>query len=150
MRAEDGTSIGVNPESEEVILMMVIPSILRHEGFRSWVYSCPNGYPTVGHGVRLTTLKHLGLAVDGRLSVDVSEALVRVLVLRIVRIVLRRYRWLHAQPIAVSAVVVEMIYQMGMAGFLGFKKTIAALKAGNYQLAAAEMLNSRWARILCM
>jgi len=42
--------------------------------------------------------------------------------------------------------VVEMIYQMGMAGFLGFKKTIAALKAGNYQLAAAEMLNSRWAR----
>jgi len=39
-----------------------------------------------------------------------------------------------------------MAFNLGVAGLLGFKKMIVALKNGNYQLAAKECLDSRYAK----
>jgi lysozyme len=39
-----------------------------------------------------------------------------------------------------------MIFNLGLSGFLNFKKMIAALGAGDYELASKEMLNSKWAK----
>lgn len=43
-------------------------------------------------------------------------------------------------------VVVDMVFNMGLPRFSGFVKTIAALRQGNYQQAAAEMQDSKWFR----
>lgn len=43
-------------------------------------------------------------------------------------------------------VLVNMCFNMGIARLMGFKKMLAAAKAGLYATAAAEMLNSDWAR----
>lgn len=44
-------------------------------------------------------------------------------------------------------VCVAMIFQLGFAGFCGFKNTIAFLRQENYKEAAREMLDSKWAKI---
>ena len=42
--------------------------------------------------------------------------------------------------------VVNMCFQLGVAGCLSFRKMWAALEAGDYQLAHDEALDSRWHR----
>ena len=39
----------------------------------------------------------------------------------------------------------EMAYQMGVAGLLGFKNTLALIKERKYTQAAENMLKSKWA-----
>ena len=43
-------------------------------------------------------------------------------------------------------VCINMIFNLGLGGFLTFKKAIAAMKAGDFDLAAEEMLDSKWSR----
>ena len=42
-------------------------------------------------------------------------------------------------------VLVDMAFNMGIAGLKGFKKMLAAMEQGEYQTAAKEMLASKWA-----
>lgn len=44
-------------------------------------------------------------------------------------------------------VLVNMCYNMGITRLLGFKKFIAAYKAGDWDTAAKEMLDSPWAKV---
>lgn len=43
-------------------------------------------------------------------------------------------------------VLMNMVFQMGVAGVMAFKKFIAALKSGDYATAKLQMLDSTWAR----
>jgi lysozyme len=43
-------------------------------------------------------------------------------------------------------VVANMGYQLGVAGLMGFRRTLAALERGDYDGAAREMLDSKWAK----
>lgn len=43
-------------------------------------------------------------------------------------------------------VLVNMAFNLGVAGLLGFKHTLADMQAGNYALTAAGMRASKWAR----
>lgn len=42
-------------------------------------------------------------------------------------------------------VIIDMVFNLGIGGFLGFHATIAAIAAKQYGLAASQMLNSKWA-----
>ena len=42
-------------------------------------------------------------------------------------------------------VIVEMVYNLGYQGFNGFKKMIAALEQGDFEEAANQGLDSKWA-----
>ena len=46
----------------------------------------------------------------------------------------------------VLIVLIEMAFQIGVAGVFEFKKMLAALIDHDFELAAAEMLNSPWAK----
>ncbi len=43
------------------------------------------------------------------------------------------------------AVLVNMCFNMGIGGLLAFKKMLAAYRAGDWETAAKEMLDSKWA-----
>jgi lysozyme len=43
-------------------------------------------------------------------------------------------------------VIVEMCYQMGVPGVFKFVNMVAALMVKNYERAAEEMLDSKWAK----
>ncbi len=53
---------------------------------------------------------------------------------------------LWIQMSVVLHVLTCMVFQMGHTGVLKFKKFLAALQRQNYVTAAAEMLDSRWAK----
>jgi len=43
-------------------------------------------------------------------------------------------------------VLLNMCFNLGIYGLLGFKKTLAYIKAGDWERAANNMLVSRWAK----
>ena len=56
-----------------------------------------------------------------------------------------RLPWWRGLDAARRAVVIDMAFNMGVEGLLGFGDTLAALKAGRFGDAAQAMLRSRWA-----
>lgn len=42
-------------------------------------------------------------------------------------------------------VLMNMCFNLGIEGLLGFKRTLSDVKAGHYEQAAKDMLDSRWA-----
>ena len=59
---------------------------------------------------------------------------------------LRRAPWMaNLDPVRFGALL-NMAFQMGVDGLLGFKNTLAMVRAGDYDGAAAGMLESTWAK----
>lgn len=59
-----------------------------------------------------------------------------------------RYRLVgNDHPAEVLHVITSMVYQMGEAGVAGFNDMLTSLSQKDYQGAAYEMLDSKWARI---
>lgn len=108
-----------------------------NEGFSKTVYKDSLGIDTVGYGF---TMKDLVLP-EG-----ISSTLLRLLIQSRVIELHDRLSWFSDMPGNVQEVVTEMTYQMGVGGFLKFKKTIAYLKSRKWKKAAKEMLDSKWAR----
>lgn len=52
----------------------------------------------------------------------------------------------YSLPEELQDVLIEMAYQMGISGLLNFKKMLGALSTKDYNKAADEMLDSRWAK----
>ena len=42
-------------------------------------------------------------------------------------------------------VLLDMAFNLGVVGLLSFKRTLGVIEAGRYELAAAMMLDSKWA-----
>ena len=114
----------------------LLKRVIDHEGFESKPYPDPlsGGEPyTFGHGLTYITAEESLVIVEQRL-VNNTNALIAI------------WPWLTERPQSVLEVVVEMSYQMGVRGVNNFRNMWAALQAEDYERAAAEMLDSRWAR----
>jgi lysozyme len=57
-----------------------------------------------------------------------------------------RLPWLEKAPERVQEVVVNMAFNLGVNGLLGFKETLALMQTEKYDEAARAMLASKWAR----
>lgn len=58
----------------------------------------------------------------------------------------KREPFLNKLPLEKQAILVEMCFQMGVSGVLGFTDMWKALKAGDYVKASEAILDSKWAR----
>ena len=117
--------------------MNLIKQIKKHEGFRSTVYQCTEGYDTIGYGFAIKDLL---------LDEDIAELiLIRNLAVLVERIK-KTFSWINDAPKEVQDVVTNMCYQLGISGFSKFKKTIYFIETEQYQEASVEMLDSLWAK----
>ena len=117
--------------------MALLDDLKKHEGFRSTVYQCSEGYDTIGYGFAIKNLK---------LDEDIAELiLVRKLADLVARIK-QTFPWTKDAPEEIQDVVVDMCYQLGVNGFSKFKKTIYLLETEQYEEASMEMLDSLWAK----
>lgn len=57
----------------------------------------------------------------------------------------RRLPWWRGLTEARQLVLADMCFNLGIDRLLGFKNTLAAIHAGDYEAAAAGMLASKWA-----
>ncbi|PKN08050.1 MAG: lysozyme [Deltaproteobacteria bacterium HGW-Deltaproteobacteria-8] len=108
----------------------------RDEGLRLKPYRCTAGRLTIGVGRNLDdrgiTESEALLLLDN----DIKDCWGRLAAAQ---------PWVLAAPEAVQEVLVNMCFNLGLAGLLGFRQTLALLQAGRFAEAAAAMLRSKWA-----
>ena len=110
---------------------------MQHEGLRRKPYLDTEGKLTVGYGRNLDDVGITRGEAGNLLDHDISKA---------VRSIMDdpALYWVSDQPAEVISVIIEMVFNMGLGGFRKFRKIIAALKARDYETAAAEALDSKW------
>lgn len=117
----------------------LVEQIKRHEGFRARPYKCTAGKNTVGYG---RNLDDVGITKTEAMELLEND-------LHNVEVVLSDhdfYSNLSCVDDVRCDVVVNMAFNMGVAGLLKFQKMIAAIERKHWNQAATEMLNSRWAK----
>lgn len=114
----------------------VLKALKREEGFRSRVYHDTLGNLTIGYGTNLD----VGISELEALALLVLRADAAKLWLE------KRYGWFKDLTDDRQRALLLMVYQLGPGGFVQFQKMIAALRLGKWDKAAAEALDSRWAR----
>jgi len=113
----------------------IVDMIRRHEGFRDEVYLDTEGVPTCGYGHAFIVGSHIPVEVAERLLWHDTKA------------AFDDYDTFHfdLDPVR-RGVIINMLFNLGRSRFSRFKKTIAALRAKDYDTAAVEMMDSKWAR----
>jgi len=112
--------------------------LIKHEGEILHAYLDSEGYLTIGVGHLIDKRRGGGiphdiaiLLLDMDIATHTAEA--------------RQFPWFDTLDPVRQDVVINMIFNLGVNGFKGFKKMILALEFGDYQEAAAQMLDSKWA-----
>lgn len=109
------------------------------EGERLTAYQDHLGYWTIGCGRLIDARK------GGGISREESSMLLRHDIERVEQAIDKALPWVATLDPIRKAALVNMGFQLGISGLLGFAQTLAAVKAGEYQSAADRMLASRWA-----
>lgn len=110
------------------------------EGEKPHVYVDSLGFYTIGVG-RLVDKRKPGA---GLRSDEIAYLLNNDIEDRI-NALNKRLPWFQDLDDARKGVLVNMAFQLGVDGLLGFKRTLDLIRDGKYENAAAAMLESRWA-----
>lgn len=109
------------------------------EGYVRHAYKDHLGYLTIGYGTMIDVRRGGGISKpQARMLLDQSEN-------EAIDALEDLVFWKDLNA-ARRAVLVSMVYQMGFSGVMAFRRMRAALRAGDYDTAAEEMLDSDWYR----
>ena len=108
-----------------------------HEGERLKPYRCTAGRLTIGVGRNLE---------DRGITREESAVLLANDIADMERELQRALPWVARLDEVRARVLVDMAFNLGVVGLLAFKRTLAAIEAGQYQQAATMMLDSKWAK----
>lgn len=110
--------------------------IKKHEGFKSKPYKDTVGKLTIGYGRNLDDVGISEVEAGYLMVSDISRVMTELS---------NNLSFWKALDLTRQDVLIDMCYNIGFNKLLEFKKMIAALEAGDYTKASAEMLNSKWA-----
>jgi len=129
----------------------VVEQLKRHEGFRKHVYKCTAGHDTIGFGynlpanpLALTPFEIKGYRQTG-INANIAEYLLLRHVEQIESTLIKKFTWFKSLNEARQAVLINMAFNMGLAGLFSFKYTLRMIESGDYEGAAKGMLQSKWA-----
>jgi lysozyme len=114
----------------------IVAILKRDEGVRFFPYKDTVGKWTIGVGRNLS---------DNGLSEDEVEYILAN-DLRRTEIEAKTFPWYDALDDVRQAVVLSMIFNMGLTRWKGFYNTIRAIERHDYEAAAINMVASKWAR----
>lgn len=114
-----------------------LQDLRRHEGFRAFPYRCSGGKLTIGYG---RNLEANGITEQEAEHLLLNDAL------RSEQDAIKNLDFYHQLDQVRQGVVVNMIYNLGVERFLGFKKMLAAMRASDWHEASREMRDSLWYR----
>lgn len=123
--------------------MSLIENIKTHEGFRDRIYKDSVGKPTVGYGFLVSALSPDELKLNGGkvepMSREVAEKILNLKVAKLQKRLFQCLPWLEGKPQNVQDALIEMAYQLGLAGLMGFRHTLGCIETGNYAQAAKNL-----------
>lgn len=110
--------------------------LTRHESYKQFPYSDTTGHLTIGIGRNLTdhgvSLTEASFMLDEDIAYFTGK--------------LSQYLGFFTKLTENRQIaLVDMCFNLGMQGFLNFRQMILALEAHDYERAANEMLDSKWA-----
>ena len=111
----------------------------RDEGVVNHAYQDSLGFTTIGCGRLIDSRRSGGLRdseVDFLLNNDIEEKTAQVLA---------ALPWASKLSEPRLGVLLNMAFQMGLRGLLGFKRALGSIEDGQYKEAAIYMLDSAWA-----
>lgn len=109
--------------------------IENHEGFRSFIYQCPSKKWTIGYGRNLEDRGISELEAQCLLDNDIVD----------LNTELSNLTTFQELSDVRKAIILDMTYNIGYRGIMGFKKMWNALAQKDYQKAYFAMLDSKWA-----
>jgi len=118
-------------------LVLLKKMIEAHEGRRLKPYRDTVGKLTIGVGRNLD---------DVGISDAESSFMLQNDIERVIRELNHQIPWWISLDQVRRMVIVDMGFNLGVPGLLKFRDFISALQRGDYRTAAAEMLDSLWAR----
>jgi lysozyme len=118
--------------------------IKANEGFRAFIYDDKTGKP-LKPGDTLQGSAAIGYGTDlikGGIKQVEAEILLADRVEERIAAITDEIPWWVGRPDDAIKALVDVSYQCGVAGLLGFKKMLACLHAGDYVGAARELMDS--------
>jgi lysozyme len=116
----------------------LIEQLKRHEGVRTHAYKCSADYITVGVGRNIDQDGGLGLSddeIDYLLANDIKRCKQELVALS----------WFVDLDEVRQDALINLCFNLGLTRLLGFRNAMAAMAEGDYEKAADEFLDSRWA-----
>jgi len=117
----------------------LIKQLRRDEGEVLHAYEDHLGFLTIGVG-RLIDKRR-----GGGISAEESAYLLNNDITRVMNALSRRLPWFEAVDDARKGVLLNMAFQMGVEGLMGFTNTLGLIEKGSYAAASRAMLSSKWA-----
>lgn len=117
-------------------MISIEKQIMRHEGFRSTAYRCSAGKLTIGYGRNLEDKGISRSEARTLLRNDIAECEADLYK------IFGKVLWRMGNDR--RCVLLDMRFNLGYAGFRGFKRMIRAVKREHFAIAAYEMKDSVW------
>ena len=121
------------------VMEALVSDLIAHEGYSRHAYEDSEGYWTIGFG------RLIDRAVGGGITKTEAMGLLANDIAGVVGDLDRNVLWWRGLPPSVRRALVRMCFNLGYPRLSGFKKTLAALEAGDFERAADEALDSVWA-----
>jgi lysozyme len=121
---------------EVMTVTNILEQLKRDEGLKLKPYKDTVGKTTIGIGRNLD---------DVGISEDEAIILLHNDLAKVAGQIRAALPWADQLGPIRGSVLGNMAFNMGIAGLLNFHKFLTALRLGNYDQAAAEMLDSKWA-----
>lgn len=110
--------------------------LVRHEGLRLHAYKCSEGYLTLGVGRNLDAN---GISEDEAMYILDND------IKRVQEELDRSWGSWRTFPEKARMVCIDMCFQLGISGFMGFRQTRELMELGNWLEASEELLRSKYA-----
>ena len=117
----------------------LVEMIKRHEGVKSKVYKCSQGFETIGVG---RNISESGLG----LSDDEIEYLLANDIARVKDELADTYFWFNGINEARQDAMIDISFNLGQTRLRGFIKAIEAMSREQFDIAADEFMDSRWSQ----
>lgn len=117
----------------------LVAQLKRHEGVKSHAYKCTADMITVGVGRNIDENGGIGLSddeIDYLLENDIKRCKQELISLS----------WFTDLDSVRQDALVNLCFNLGLTRLMDFKNAMAAMAEGNYQKAADEFYDSRWAK----
>lgn len=126
------------PTKIESLLAKTADDLKRDEGYRHKLYKCTADKWTIGIGYNIE---------DRGLPDEIIRELCYIVMMECYRDLCSIFgsEFFESLPEEKQSALLNMIYNLGRPRFAGFKKMIAAIRRYNWEEAAYEALDSRWA-----
>jgi len=108
--------------------------LTEHEGSRNKIYSDTNGIPHIG----------IGRNLQQGISEDEINYLLENDIVRCMKECANAFPWYSQLDEVRQDVLVMLCFSMGLTRLRGFKNMLSALEQGDFEVSAAELVDSRW------